>query len=166
MQVEIESLEGQRRVLEDQSGFGTLAVTVARARCPRPSTVVAADDDDGGLGGAWDEAERGFGDAIEWLVARSGKAVVLAAVALALYAIGVFAWRRRPPRRKSSSCSAQPLAWSASMSLGSTLWTSPTIPRSAMPKIGASGSLLMAMMFLLPFMPTMCCVAPEMPAAM
>jgi hypothetical protein len=52
------------------------------------------------------------------------------------------------------------------MSLGSTLWTSPTMPRSATEKIGASGSLLMAMMFFEPFMPTMCWVAPEMPAAM
>ena len=54
----------------------------------------------------------------------------------------------------------------ASMSLGRTLCTSPTMPRSATEKIGASASLLMAMMFFEPFMPTMCCVAPEMPAAM
>ena len=40
------------------------------------------------------------------------------------------------------------------------------MPRSATPKIGASWSLLMAMMFFEPFMPTMCCVAPEMPQAM
>ena len=56
--------------------------------------------------------------------------------------------------------------WRASISFGKTLWTSPTMPRSATPKIGASRSLLMAMMFLEPFMPTMCCVAPEMPHAM
>ena len=56
--------------------------------------------------------------------------------------------------------------WSASISFGRTLWTSPTMPRSAMPKIGASLSLLMAMMFFEPFIPTMCWVAPEMPAAM
>ena len=52
------------------------------------------------------------------------------------------------------------------MSCGSTLCTSPTMPRSAIEKIGASASLLMAMMFFEPFMPTMCWVAPEMPAAM
>src|SRR5690606_21266102 len=60
----------------------------------------------------------------------------------------------------------QLLAWSASISFGSTLCTSPTMPRSATPKIGASWSLLTAMMCLEPFMPTMCWVAPEMPAAM
>ena len=53
----------------------------------------------------------------------------------------------------------------ASMSAGITLWTSPTIPRSATAKIGASGSLLMAMMFFDPFIPTRCWVAPEMPHA-
>ena len=54
----------------------------------------------------------------------------------------------------------------ASMSAGTTLWTSPTTPRSAMPKIGASPSLLTQMMLSEPFMPTMCWVAPEMPSAM
>ena len=34
-----------------------------------------------------------------------------------------------------------------------------------MPKIGASSSLLMAMMLAEPFMPTRCWVAPEMPHA-
>ena len=52
------------------------------------------------------------------------------------------------------------------MSFGRTLWTSPTMPRSEIEKIGASLSLLIATMFFEPFMPTMCCVAPEMPAAM
>jgi hypothetical protein len=53
----------------------------------------------------------------------------------------------------------------ASMSAGRTLWTSPTMPRSATEKIGASWSLLMATMFLEPFIPTRCCVAPEIPQA-
>ncbi len=57
-------------------------------------------------------------------------------------------------------------ALSASMSLGTTLCTSPTTPRSAMPKIGASPSLLTQTMLSEPFMPTMCWVAPEMPSAM
>ena len=68
--------------------------------------------------------------------------------------------------RDSDRRSDQPRAWRAARSCGSTLCTSPTMPRSAMPKIGASLSLLIAMMFFEPFMPTMCWVAPEMPAAM
>ena len=58
-----------------------------------------------------------------------------------------------------------PRAFRASISAGSTLWTSPTMPRSAIWKMGASGSLLIATMFFEPFMPTMCWVAPEMPHA-
>ena len=60
----------------------------------------------------------------------------------------------------------QPRAFSASISFGTTLWTSPTTPRSATEKIGASRSLLMATMFFEPFIPTRCWVAPEMPQAM
>lgn len=66
-----------------------------------------------------------------------------------------------------TTAAAQPLrAFSSSMSLGSTLSVSPTMPRSASLKIGASGSLLIATMFLAPFMPTVCCMAPLMPQAM
>ena len=43
---------------------------------------------------------------------------------------------------------------------------SPTMPRSAIWKMGASSSLLMAMIFFAPFMPTTCCVAPLIPTAM
>ena len=39
------------------------------------------------------------------------------------------------------------------------------MPRSATPKMGASSSLLMAMMLAEPFIPTRCCVAPEIPQA-
>src|SRR5207245_5049005 len=52
------------------------------------------------------------------------------------------------------------------VSCGTIFCTSPTTPRSAILKMGASGSLLMAMMVLAPFMPTVCCMAPAMPPAM
>ena len=52
------------------------------------------------------------------------------------------------------------------MRRGSTWWTSPTMPRSATPKMGASGSLLTATMLREFFIPTKCWVAPEMPQAM
>ena len=48
-----------------------------------------------------------------------------------------------------------------------TIWNrSPTMPRSAIRRIGASASLLIATMCFAPFMPTTCCSAPLMPAAM
>ncbi len=58
--------------------------------------------------------------------------------------------------RRAGSRAVQLLALSASISAGRTLCTSPTMPRSATEKIGASASLLIAMMFFEPFMPTRC----------
>ena len=57
------------------------------------------------------------------------------------------------------------LAFTASVSLGRILFRSPTMPRSENSKIGAFESLLIATMFSEDCMPTLCWIAPEMPAA-
>ncbi len=54
----------------------------------------------------------------------------------------------------------------SSMRAGRSWSASATTPRSASRKIGASGSLLIAMIVLDPFMPTMCWRAPLIPTAM
>ena len=56
-------------------------------------------------------------------------------------------------------------AFTASVSLGRILFRSPTMPRSENSKIGALASLLIATMFSEDCMPTLCWIAPEMPAA-
>ena len=56
--------------------------------------------------------------------------------------------------------------FNSSIISGRTFFTSPPMPTSATEKIGASSSLLMAMMYLLPTMPDRCWVAPETPQAM
>ena len=56
-------------------------------------------------------------------------------------------------------------AFTASMSFGTILLRSPTMPRSENSKIGAFASLLIATMFSEDCMPTLCWIAPEMPAA-
>ena len=58
------------------------------------------------------------------------------------------------------------LALTAAVRAGRIFSASPTTPRSAIFMIGASASLLIAMMILDVFMPTVCCMAPEMPTAM
>ena len=63
--------------------------------------------------------------------------------------------RRQPPF----------LAFTASVSFGTILLRSPTIPRSENSKIGAFESLLIATMFSELIIPTLCWIAPEMPAA-
>ena len=57
------------------------------------------------------------------------------------------------------------LAFTASVSFGTILLRSPTMPRSENSKIGAFESLLIATMFSELCMPTLCWIAPEMPAA-
>ena len=65
-----------------------------------------------------------------------------------------------------SSVPQPPLfALMASVSLGMILCRSPTTPRSANSKIGAFGSLLIARMFSELCIPTLCWIAPEIPAA-
>ncbi len=67
---------------------------------------------------------------------------------------------------RAGVCARQPLAvLTASVSFGTTSKRSPTTPRFATSKIGASGSLLIAMMKFDDFMPTRCWIAPEMPHA-
>ena len=61
---------------------------------------------------------------------------------------------QEPLRRRISSVRA-----------GSTWNRSPTTPRSAMARSGASASLLIATIRFAPFIPTMCCSAPLIPAA-
>src|SRR6185437_12581094 len=56
-------------------------------------------------------------------------------------------------------------AFTASVSFGRILFRSPTMPRSENSKIGAFASLLIATMFSELCMPTLCWIAPEMPAA-
>jgi hypothetical protein len=58
------------------------------------------------------------------------------------------------------------LALTAAVNAGTIFSASPTTPRSAIFMIGASASLLIAMITLEVFMPTVCCIAPEMPTAM
>ena len=75
--------------------------------------------------------------------------------------------RRVDGRRVLAGSSHQPFffAFTASVSLGTILLRSPTMPRSENSKIGAFESLLIATMFSELCMPTLCWIAPEMPAA-
>jgi hypothetical protein len=66
----------------------------------------------------------------------------------------------------SRSCYDPRRALTSSVSFGRTAFRSPTTPRSAKSKIGAFSSLLIATIVPLPFMPTLCWIAPEMPQAM
>ena len=91
VQVQIEQLQGQQQVLDDQTTFGTLKVSVSEPGSP-------GGDDRSGLAEAWDDARDGFTGGVEWLVARSGTALLIGLLALAVLAVSRTAWpafRRR-----------------------------------------------------------------------
>ena len=95
VQIEIEKVQGEQKLLEDQTAMGTLAITLGE---PGAEVIEAAPEGDGGLGGAWDDARRRFGDNIETIVSWSGSAAVALVVALGTLVLVRFAWagmRRR-----------------------------------------------------------------------
>lgn len=92
VQTEIEQIQGRERLLTDQTSFGTLAITVAEPGAPE--VKASKQGGDGGLGGAWHEARRRFGDAIEGLIEWSGTAVVFVLLALAGVVLIRLAWPR------------------------------------------------------------------------
>ncbi len=69
----IDRLEGQRRVLADQSDRATLQVSVTEADDP----VVAQEAADSGLSKAFSDAWHGFTTGVEGLVRLSGRGVLL-----------------------------------------------------------------------------------------
>jgi hypothetical protein len=96
VQVQIDQLEGQKRLLDSQASFGTLGVTLlepgATAAAPAPA---AHDNSD--LGDAWRHARNSFVDGIEWIVSVSGTLALLALCGAALGGAGWFIhrWMRR-----------------------------------------------------------------------
>lgn len=94
VQVQIEQLQGQQKVLDDQTTFGTVTVRVAEPG----SEKIGGPGERSGLSGAWDDARRGFGDGLEAIVAGSGTALILALAVAVLALAGRAVWlvsRRR-----------------------------------------------------------------------
>ena len=95
VQIEIEQVQGEQKLLEDQTELGTLAITLGE---PGAEIIEAKPVGDGGLGGAWDEARRRFGDNIETVVSWSGSAAVALVFGLVALLVARLVWvgmRRR-----------------------------------------------------------------------
>jgi hypothetical protein len=81
VQTEIDQLQGRINVLGDQATFSSLAVTLSeRAHAARPVALKSSH----GLSRAWSDARHGFSNSLEWLLARSGGALIVLLSALAL----------------------------------------------------------------------------------
>lgn len=91
VQVEIEQIQGQQRLLEDQTAFATLAITLGE---PGAELIEVESEPNEGLGQAWDDARRRFGDSVENLVSWSGSAAVVVIVGLILLGLSRLAWVR------------------------------------------------------------------------
>jgi hypothetical protein len=80
---QIDQLQGQINLLNNRASLSSIAVTItektaqktAAAAPPKPPT---------GLSKAWRDARQGFSNSIEWLIARSGGALIVLLAALAL----------------------------------------------------------------------------------
>lgn len=95
VQQQIDRLEGQRRVLADQSDRASLTVTVGE-KGDLPVEPVSRS----GLAQAWHDAVQGFTSGLEGLLARSGRALVVLLVLAVLVGVGRLGWRfLRPATR-------------------------------------------------------------------
>jgi hypothetical protein len=95
VQTEIEQLQGQQRLLDDQTSFGTLVVQLREQGDETALTV--PEDPESGLAKAWDDAHHGFMRGVEAIVAGSGTALVtvLSLTILAFMLRGVWLLLRR-----------------------------------------------------------------------
>jgi hypothetical protein len=88
VQQQIDRLEGQRRVLADQSDYGTLTLDVSET-----GDEVLVAKAKGGWSKAWDDAQHGFSSGLQRIVADSGRALLVLLVGAVLLLLGRSGWR-------------------------------------------------------------------------
>jgi hypothetical protein len=82
---QIDQLQGQINVLNDQASYSSIAITITEKHVVKPAAaVVTPAKPPTGIAKAWDDARQGFSNSIEWLIARSGGALIVLLAALAL----------------------------------------------------------------------------------
>jgi hypothetical protein len=81
-QSQVEQLQRRINALGDQAAFSSLAVTLSEK--PIHGETVALHQNNRGLTKAWADARHGFSTSIEWLIARSGGALIVLLAALAI----------------------------------------------------------------------------------
>jgi hypothetical protein len=93
VQTEIEQLQGQQKVLDDQTSYAALSVDVSQQ-----GAKLGPPQQRAGLAKAWYDAHHGFTNGVDWLIARSGTALLVLLILAALAAVARVAWvllRRR-----------------------------------------------------------------------
>lgn len=87
VQGQIDRLEGQRRVLADQSDLGTLTINVGE------QVDQLAVSEPTGWSKAWKDARHGFASGLQALLAGSGRGLLVLLVGLVLLVVARFGWR-------------------------------------------------------------------------
>ncbi|MCW2598297.1 MAG: putative lipoprotein [Frankiales bacterium] len=88
VQGQIDRLEGQRRLLQNQSDLATLTVTVSEK-----APAVGKASSPNGLSTAWDRATHGFTSGVEGLIARSGRALLVVMLVALGFVVLRLGWR-------------------------------------------------------------------------
>jgi len=81
---QIDQLQGRINLLTDQANYSSIAITITERHVVKPAAVIAPAKPPTGLSKAWKDARQGFANSIEWLLARSGGALIVLLAALAL----------------------------------------------------------------------------------
>jgi len=81
---QIDQLQGRINLLTDQASYSSIAITITERHVVKPAAVIAPAKPPTGLSKAWKDARQGFANSIEWLLARSGGALIVLLAALAL----------------------------------------------------------------------------------
>jgi hypothetical protein len=79
----VDQLQGRINVLGDQASFSSLAITLSE-KPARGATAALHRTPKSGIGKAWADARHGFSNGIEWIIARSGGALIVLLAALAI----------------------------------------------------------------------------------
>jgi Domain of unknown function (DUF4349) len=89
VQTQIEQLQGQQKVLDDQTSFAALSVDVAQQGASTGAPAPRS-----GLAKAWDDGRRGFTNGIETLIAHSGTALLVVLIGAAIAVAIRVSWPR------------------------------------------------------------------------
>jgi hypothetical protein len=79
----VDQLQGRINVLNDQSSYSSLAITLSE-KPAHAATTAARVTPPSGISKAWADGRQGFTNGIEWLIARSGGALIVLLAGIAL----------------------------------------------------------------------------------
>jgi hypothetical protein len=82
VQTQIDQLQGQLNVLNDQASYSSIALTLTEKPLSKKAAKPASKPT--GLAKSWDDGRAGFTNGVEWLIARSGGALIVLLSLLAL----------------------------------------------------------------------------------